>query len=1147
MSDFLLEEVQEGGGQTPPPSAELTDITKLNATDWRGVRWSKISDSTDSKDGGKAYKVDDAMNQNINTTLTLKPKNNYKLTFNWKALANDKGLAYLMRTTVYSAKSGNHALPATSESDSKWGSECNYKFESWNDYTPIYVPNSPYSNLVTSSSMPNASADAADSALTSWNTCTVEFTTTDDLEYYLFLNFGLKGTNGKQAVIVSDFVLEDLGGASEDDANNLAASYSNANGHVTWTDNAGTHFVDNTSSIEGGYSWGFGMPNSSFNGEGGLEPVYIYITTDALEAGKNYEFSFIYEKDFIIDYYSIDQGAEVYKGPDDVKLLEGDRAHRVTVRFTAKKDGVHKITLKTGKGHNNQNCGWDKVILCDLKLYDITNRVDCSVEAELGGTVSGWDDIYCTKGKKVTLVATPLTGNTFEGWYDENGDLVSSEATYSFTVEKDFHLTAKFKGKNIPNVEWLTEHDMDGTFENGTMMGWVAEDRDNGDDSGWAYYNRSDEKPYNGSYSMKVRARHRTSVFHFDNLKKGTNYVLSFYVNFPADYIDMVDGEPVQSGDLAHIRYFGLEAGGASLYSETGPVIKAGAGWYKINLYFNTGDFNFVDWIYMYTQKTGSDQEFLYFDDISLTQYVSGEFENGTFETNTAPWRGDVVAENGVAKVAEGKKFYQNVNTGKNTLHKVTFKAKGKGIAGATQVTNDEPSILNALSSTSFVNIDSSDWKTYSFDVYSNVNPDISLFFKSTEGDLLVDDITVTKDGSVGDAVVENIDFETERFALHEQSDVYEIYNGTKGDANVHSGSKSLLFKAANAAKGEEYILQDAFTSYQISAKVNYKITFYYKTAKGNTLYLSPKYLPTDEDAIKTTYTAAGNGWTKVEFFYSNITATYVKAIFSNIANKTNADFYVDDISITIAPPMVIETNSANKYCEWPLNILNNEGFEKELTDKDWPNLPKTIKLRTDKGANGENYLRVNAKTHYVLAVQVDKGESYYFSVSTRLGKGASGYVAVTTDAAGTKLYNDSEGVPSSKITGNSNGWGRQAILFTPRDDGLVYIVLAADSGYIDVDDIYLYKKQYGKDYDPNDHTTFVPYNFDNPDPATVVLNGGDPTFGGNEITEEDVDSPSTGDNRVAPAIILFVSTFAALGLLATKKKTKKNTEGGNA
>jgi len=69
------------------------------------------------------------------------------------------------------------------------------------------------------------------------------------------------------------------------------------------------------------------------------------------------------------------------------------------------------------------------------------NIATVSVNAE-NGTVSG-EGIYLV-GSEVKLVATPASGYDFDGWFVGEG-LISQEAEYSFVLEADIELTAKFR------------------------------------------------------------------------------------------------------------------------------------------------------------------------------------------------------------------------------------------------------------------------------------------------------------------------------------------------------------------------------------------------------------------------------------------------------------------------------------------------------------------------------------------------------------------------------------------------------------------------------------------------------------------------------------------------------------------------------
>lgn len=51
-----------------------------------------------------------------------------------------------------------------------------------------------------------------------------------------------------------------------------------------------------------------------------------------------------------------------------------------------------------------------------------------------------------TIGTEVTCVATPRSGATFDGWFNNQNVKVSSEASYTFTINDNMTLTAKFSG-----------------------------------------------------------------------------------------------------------------------------------------------------------------------------------------------------------------------------------------------------------------------------------------------------------------------------------------------------------------------------------------------------------------------------------------------------------------------------------------------------------------------------------------------------------------------------------------------------------------------------------------------------------------------------------------------------------------------------
>ena len=72
-----------------------------------------------------------------------------------------------------------------------------------------------------------------------------------------------------------------------------------------------------------------------------------------------------------------------------------------------------------------------------------TPRYSLTVTKEGEGEVTGAMAEY-EEGEAATLTATPSEGYIFGGWYSNNGTPLSLDAVYTFTVEKNMHVVAKF-------------------------------------------------------------------------------------------------------------------------------------------------------------------------------------------------------------------------------------------------------------------------------------------------------------------------------------------------------------------------------------------------------------------------------------------------------------------------------------------------------------------------------------------------------------------------------------------------------------------------------------------------------------------------------------------------------------------------------
>ncbi len=108
-----------------------------------------------------------------------------------------------------------------------------------------------------------------------------------------------------------------------------------------------------------------------------------------------------------------------------------------------------KLVAKTS------NDGWVAV-----SEFDIKNNPEfiwnVYVEANGNGTVTGGTDVV--EGTEVTVTATPAENCTFAGWFNALGEKVSEDAEYTFTVEANTALVAKFEGDAEVECEHKNTH-----------------------------------------------------------------------------------------------------------------------------------------------------------------------------------------------------------------------------------------------------------------------------------------------------------------------------------------------------------------------------------------------------------------------------------------------------------------------------------------------------------------------------------------------------------------------------------------------------------------------------------------------------------------------------------------------------------------
>ena len=787
--------------------------------------------------------------------------------------------------------------------------------------------------------------------------------------------------------------------------------------------------------------------------------------------------------------------------------------------------------------------GTQKVHVDNIAVFE---SVAVKALTSLGGSIeTNFTGAEVARGSYIELKAFPLEGNTFAGWYNINsGELVSTEANYSFNITSPIELVARFNGDNKPPADIFEIQGMDGTIENGRIDGWWADDPVHTDVT-WCRWERNTEMAYEGSYSLKGYCRYRSTNLTLSNLTANTDYHFSLYVN--------VTGAAAADGSDSYTRYdrFGI-IGPDERYIDSAtdvlvsrPALKGNMGWQRLDFFFNTGDRTAV----VFSAKlVGQDGAVVFYDNLSLVQYEADkDVEETSFTVN------------------EGKNSFQTLATNSYSTYTVKFRAKGNGTVAAQRLMGQKLDVKQYISSVSSVEVASDDWKEYSFDVYTGINEAINVLANGGQGGLEIDSLEFNYKADSSNAIFEKIDFESERFTLSSNTNqnIYSIYTATEeNDTNVYSGNKSLKFTYNELLDASTFAVDEGWGTYQFGER-SIKISFRYKMADGKdggSIKFAPESTGTYGLDVGHEHTPTDDGWHLVEFFVTNDENLPVfKLLISNVANMTKGDFYIDDIIISIPPPTVIEENSAGTYCEQLYNAVENESFEKALTNNDWKGLSSvsTAKVMSGNALKGSKYLRANAGTHYVLEVNVKPNSTYYFGASLRGTAKSNGYIGIAMNSTGKEFYPNVDGVAASKVYNkkSSTDWNRNGFKFTTDATGKAYLVIHTDSGYIDVESVMMFPKDFSYRYDPNDYMVYVPYDYNNLKSSTTVINGG---FGeqpyykadtkkvalAKNSAEADFDTtPDTGDSYTYPVIALVLAAIS-VAVIAVIKKRK---EGANA
>ena len=97
-------------------------------------------------------------------------------------------------------------------------------------------------------------------------------------------------------------------------------------------------------------------------------------------------------------------------------------------------------------GYNNITGITDSYLGLSVRLVRNAFNITCMSNPAVGGTVSGGGTVDA--GAQCTVTATPAAGYTFLNW-TEDGEVVSTNPTYSFTVTRNINLMANFISSGV--------------------------------------------------------------------------------------------------------------------------------------------------------------------------------------------------------------------------------------------------------------------------------------------------------------------------------------------------------------------------------------------------------------------------------------------------------------------------------------------------------------------------------------------------------------------------------------------------------------------------------------------------------------------------------------------------------------------------
>ena len=147
-------------------------------------------------------------------------------------------------------------------------------------------------------------------------------------------------------------------------------------------------------------------------------------------------------------------------GTMDYSLCEIDpdtgETGRIFYKGVPVSDGkTMKQTIRAGQELQDIELKDSSGVNIEKRYINTSSLGNLSVKVTVEGNGDASSLSNLTPGDYVTVGAFPKAGNSFDGWYDKNGNFITNEPEYSFSITQNVKLKAKFSktGKNSNKTE----------------------------------------------------------------------------------------------------------------------------------------------------------------------------------------------------------------------------------------------------------------------------------------------------------------------------------------------------------------------------------------------------------------------------------------------------------------------------------------------------------------------------------------------------------------------------------------------------------------------------------------------------------------------------------------------------------------------